>query len=317
MKKFILFIALFVNITLGLSQVENHEYGTTIEEYNYVTRGYQTQIRQGLDMKAGYEFASSNGFGGWLRENTTGIKFADKSSISVQLELLQNNSKEFPNRAIMVIITSSIDGSSKYLCIPNNYSSKSIWDRYFDDIIKLDRNSLLALTWVMSKSKSAEILFCFPENSVVQMVNGNEKCIQDVCKGDTVLSYNFENQIFVPSVVDELIVHSKYDSLQISKIIVSSTDNRIASIDSFLSLNMSKELEATNEHPIITKNGIKRFEELKAEDVVLIYNESEETLQNYSVSLINKNIRRVVKVYNLRLIGNDNFFVNGILVATK
>ncbi len=29
---------------------------TTLEEYNYVTKGYHVQLTSGLDMKKGYEF---------------------------------------------------------------------------------------------------------------------------------------------------------------------------------------------------------------------------------------------------------------------
>jgi hypothetical protein len=61
MKEFISSLICCFSLFIGYSQSENFD-GTTIEEYNYLTKGYSIQIEQGLGMKTGYEFASGNDF---------------------------------------------------------------------------------------------------------------------------------------------------------------------------------------------------------------------------------------------------------------
>ncbi len=54
MKRTIFFLALFLFTALVTT---NKVFGqTTLEEYNYVTKGYRIQIESGLDMKKGYVF---------------------------------------------------------------------------------------------------------------------------------------------------------------------------------------------------------------------------------------------------------------------
>jgi hypothetical protein len=102
MKKLLLISVFTLQSIFSFSQNEDHPYGTTLEEYNYVTKGYAVQIEQGLDMKAGYEFATFlNGYGEY---GASSILLGDGTSIRVELELLMNNSKPFPERAVMVIM---------------------------------------------------------------------------------------------------------------------------------------------------------------------------------------------------------------------
>ena len=53
MKKILLTLAtITVSITLQAQ--------TTVEEYNYVSKGYKVQLESGLDMKKGYEMIDLN-----------------------------------------------------------------------------------------------------------------------------------------------------------------------------------------------------------------------------------------------------------------
>lgn len=311
MKRLLLISVFALQSIFCFSQNEEHPYGTTIEEYNYVTKGYAVQIEQGLDMKAGYEFASLNGYGEW---GASSILLGDGTSIKVELELLMNNSKPFPERAVMVIMNYEEVGFKRYLCIPNNYSNDLIWNKYFDEIKYFDSNDLLALTWALSKSKAAEALFCFPENSLIKLVNGSEKEIQKITKGDTVSSYNFEKQTLEYAVVDELLVHSN-KMFEISKINISVSDNLTASLNDFLSPRIT--LEATNNHPVFTNNGIKNFGDLDCNDKIYFYSKELQKVILCNVTSIEKNIKSIAKVYNLKLLNSDNFIVNGTIVKTK
>ena len=310
MKKTILAFSISIlTFVSSFAQDEIHPFGTTIEEYNYVTKGYAVQMEQGLDMKSGYEFASLNGYG-----EPAYVNFGDGTTINVTLELLINRSKTFAERAVMVIMSFDQEESKRYLCIPNNYSSSLIWDKYFDEIQYFDRNDLLALTWALSKSKSAEALYCFPENSSVKMANGTDKAIQNISKGDTISSFNFENQSMQIAIVDELLVHSDR-SFEISKINISISDNLTASLNDFTPVFAN--LEATNNHPIFTNNGVKNFGDLDNNDKIYFYSKELQKVVLCNITSIQKNTHLTKQVYNLKLVNCDNFIVNGTIVKTK
>ena len=123
MKKLVFSFLLIFNSIMVFSQLAPWE--TTLEEYNYITKGYAVQLEQGLDMKAGYEFNDYlMGFGTPYIINT-----GDGGKISIELKLLINKTKEHPNRALMVIYKYENEEGLKfdspgfyyrYLCIPNN-----------------------------------------------------------------------------------------------------------------------------------------------------------------------------------------------------
>lgn len=151
MKKlfFLFFISWFSNS--GLAQEENNPYGTTLKEYNYVTKGYATQVDLGLDILSGYEL---------LDLGSSSIITGDEGEINVELKKFRNSSimdsSNYPgpwsetNRATMVIIRSSTYDFKLYLCIPNYYSSQDLWDKYLDEISGLNKNYLLAISWALS-----------------------------------------------------------------------------------------------------------------------------------------------------------------------
>jgi hypothetical protein len=146
------------------------------------------------------------------------------------------------------------------------------------------------------------------------LVNGSEKEIQKITKGDTVSSYNFEKQTLEYAVVDELLVHSNR-MFEISKINISVSDNLTASLNDFLSPSIT--LEATNNHPVFTNNGIKNFGDLDCNDKIYFYSNDLQKVILCNVTSIEKNIKTILKVYNLKLLNSDNFIVNGTIVKTK
>jgi hypothetical protein len=321
MKKLVFSFLLIFNSIMVFSQLAPWE--TTLEEYNYITKGYAVQLEQGLDMKAGYEFNDYlMGFGTPYIINT-----GDGGKISIELKLLINKTKEHPNRALMVIYKYENEEGLKfdspgfyyrYLCIPNNAEiyglTQDLWNKYFEDIKSFDQNDLIALTWALSKIASFNNLGCFPENSLIAMADGSEKKIKNIAKGDTVSSYSFEKQSIEPTIVDELLVHSNR-MYEISKINISISDNLTASLNDFLSPSIT--LEATNNHPVFTNNGIKNFGDLDCNDKIYFYSKELQKVILCNVTSKEKNIKSIPKVYNLKLLNSDNFIVNSTIVKTK
>lgn len=110
-----LFLAFFLLIVAasGISQ-------TSIEEYNYVTRGYKVQQESGLDMKKGYEFED-------LNTQTAGVR---KAALK---KLVKVNAGKRQTAAYMVIYQKE-QGPKEYFCIPNPKSEEDVLNAYWTSL---------------------------------------------------------------------------------------------------------------------------------------------------------------------------------------
>lgn len=95
---------------------------TSLEEYNYVTKGYALQIQGGLDMKRGYYFVDSGQFevpySGFSRSST--------------IKILHREADSAPC-ATMLIHRRTDTNFIKYVCIPHVDSGSEIWKKAKDD----------------------------------------------------------------------------------------------------------------------------------------------------------------------------------------
>jgi uncharacterized protein (TIGR02145 family) len=146
MKELICSLAFSVSLFIGYSQSESSD-GTTIEEYNYLTKAYSFQIEKGLGMKISYEFAMGNGF-----NQQFSTEASDGKKYNVELKQLLNNSLKVAERGTLVICNNSTAESKRYFCIPNKFSSSDLWTKYWDDIRSLNNVELLILNWALSKT---------------------------------------------------------------------------------------------------------------------------------------------------------------------
>jgi hypothetical protein len=106
---------------------------TTIEEYNYATKGYKVQIESGLDMKKGYVF-----------EDMGSVNY---SNYSFELKgLIRETKKELAG--ILVVTKSNISGKTYYVCIPVN--NAELFNKYFADINAWDESLTTAYCYVVS-----------------------------------------------------------------------------------------------------------------------------------------------------------------------
>jgi len=86
---------------------------TTVEEYNYITKGYKIQIESGLDMKKGYEFVD---FG----SHEEGIR---KAELKALYRIKSDENKEI---AAYMIIYKKQGSPSEYICVPHPNSSREM-----------------------------------------------------------------------------------------------------------------------------------------------------------------------------------------------
>lgn len=131
-----LFTILFV-ITLFITKVSGQ---TTLEEYNYITKGYKIQLESGLDMKKGYEIQN-------LDEKSTNER---KAELKV-LFRIKNGSKEI---AAYIVIYKRGTLPTEYICIPNPNSNAEILTKYWTQLYDggtFASERLQLITYLISK----------------------------------------------------------------------------------------------------------------------------------------------------------------------
>ncbi len=132
---------------IGFSFLNSAFSQTTLEEYNYLTKGYKIQIESGLDMKKGYRFED-------LHDNSV-ISNSEKGPIkrTMHFKGLYREGENIP--CAVLIIYNRLDNKFRdYICIPHWESSKEIWNMCFDKIKGYEKGGAEALMWGLSKSSS-------------------------------------------------------------------------------------------------------------------------------------------------------------------
>ncbi|MBD1259307.1 hypothetical protein HZY62_01800 [Maribacter polysiphoniae] len=151
MKK-ITFIIFFLITSFSFSQNLNASKAhskTTVEEYNYMTRGYKIQISSGLDMKSGYSF------------DNLGTIIKGNYSFNFQI-LKRNELKEMAG--ILIIANSKVSGKTYYLALP--FNNDILLSHFESDINRWDESMTTAFVQAMSELTSKMIFNCqlFTEN---------------------------------------------------------------------------------------------------------------------------------------------------------
>jgi hypothetical protein len=129
---------------LAASSSKQHKYGTTNEEYNYLTKGHKIQIESGLDMKKGYTLKD-------IPDNIT-----CKSPRCVEIKALYRDTINTPI-AHLIIYSNLQTKESAQLCLPNIHASPSMWNLFFDSLSILGteatRVTLLAIGYKASRHR--------------------------------------------------------------------------------------------------------------------------------------------------------------------
>ena len=133
------FFALCIGVILTVLSTRSFAQ-TSLEEYNYVTKGYQVQLESGLDMKKGYRFEDVH---------TIHIQFSDGIERETEFKALFKEGQKLPV-AILCIYSRSAEGKD-YICIPQFSSSKEIWDSTYARISEIGGDDATPLMWGFAK----------------------------------------------------------------------------------------------------------------------------------------------------------------------
>ena len=112
---------------------------TTLEEYNYLTKGIKIQLENGLDMKKGYS-----------------LEEVDKARFEVRSAVLSRLTRSDSKIAAYLLRYQKDENSVvEYYCIPHPKSTQGIKDLFFESLkpTNFDVNSKLALfTFLLSRN---------------------------------------------------------------------------------------------------------------------------------------------------------------------
>ena len=208
-----------------------------------------------------------------------------------------------------------------YFCIPTQASDQEVWQKSFTDLrdMRLSTDAYLAYTWALQNlvgqlSKKYDKIN-FSENTIITITDRSQKPIKKKKKGEQILCFdNFTNQTIV-SEVSDLIVHNEI-SYNITRITVDNESQLLASTGKYL-INSTFVLEATNNHPIITTEGIKTIGELTTKDRLLFHDINTNTFFDLPIIKKESNVKQVDKVFNIRLKNNITYIANNLVVLMK
>lgn len=308
-----LFILIFCCLSINNLKAQDFNYNrgqaaTSLEIYNYVTKGLEIQLKSGLDMKRGYFL--------WDKL-TRGVNSSDGSrNVEIKALVEETNFKV----CAWVMIYKNNEGVVKYFCIPTQASSSEVWDKCFADLrdTNLQTTAYLPITWALmnlvGQLTNDYTNICFPKGSMVLTKNMEYKAIENITNADTLIIFDTIANKLTKSKIKELIIHNESE-YRIYKLTFVQTEEVYASNTQHF-VTSDKTIEATPNHPILTSLGVKRIDEVKIDDEVFFVNSSGEVVK-HKVSKIQENFTKARSVYNVTLENGNTFIVNGVVVLTK
>lgn len=132
MKKLFLFLLLSTSVDTFCQ--------TTIEEYNYCTKGYKVQLESGLDQKKGYTVHP--------------LKTIEYDGLAVHNFKLFQLTKQSDNKNVAALIVKhNVKTFEYWYCIPNPNSDNEILQKSYEDIQTVARSKWSELDFYKALTK--------------------------------------------------------------------------------------------------------------------------------------------------------------------
>jgi len=235
------------------------------------------------------------------------------------------------------VIYYTTEKGKRYTAIMPGYKADGkVWEKYFEDIHAIDKEEkfyVLKLSYVLSKELGFQLYrastgatgaamnreagtygndICFPGDMQVTMAGGVRKQLSEVKAGDRVVTVDPATHQSTTVTVKELTVHVAKNYAVTRVMLLSATE----SSDKVVTL-VSKVLQATPNHPMVTAEGDRKAGELKEGDKVLCLDEKTGRYQEFTVWDKTESAGGVQPVYNIVAGGGSTFIMNGVMVLQK
>ncbi|MFA6083728.1 Hint domain-containing protein [Mucilaginibacter sp.] len=258
-------------------------------------------------------------------------------NLKKRIDLYKLVAKEGMQELGLMVFYTSETGKKYQALVPDFTADGKVWEKYFqdiDNINKEEKNFILKLSYILSKELSFQqykVLnngkdmkeesatygndICFPGDELVAMSNGTKKLLKDVKSGDEVITIDPLTHKSTATKVKELTVHAAKNYAITQLVLVSAKESNVAN-----GVNVTlhaKVLQATPNHPMLTKQGNRKMGEVAIGEQVLCLNDKSGKYETYTVLQKNEHGGGVQSVYNIVAEKGSTFVMNGVMVMQK
>jgi len=237
---------------------------------------------------------------------------------------------------VMVFYTTE-KGKIYQALVPNFTADGAVWEKYFqdiDNINKEEKNFVLKLSYIISKELSYQqykVLnsgknlseeaatygsdICFPGDEEVAMADGSKKLLKNIKAGDNVLTIDPSTKKTAVVKVKELTQHDA-KNYALTKLTLMAGKSVKTSTGTEIKLS-TKVLQATPNHPMLTKKGNLKIGAIVEGEELLCLNELTGKYEAFIVWKKEEFAGGTQKVYNMVASAGTTFVMNGVMVMQK
>lgn len=254
-----------------------------------------------------------------------------------RIDLYKLIAKEGMQEIGLMVFYTNEKGKMYKALVPDFTADAKVWEKYFldiDNINKEETNFILKLSYVLSKEMSFQQYkmlnggkdmkeesatygndICFPGDEMVTMAGGGTKMLKTVKPGDAVITIDPATNKSSVVKVKELTTHDA-KNYALTQLVLVSAVIKNTKAGQFINLN-SKVLQATPNHPMLTKGGNQKMGEIKTGQEVLCLNEQTGKYEAFTVLQKTEKGGGIQKVYNIVADGGSTLLMNGVMVMQK
>ena len=243
---------------------------------------------------------------------------------------------------LATVIYYTTEKGKRYTAVMPGYRAEGkVWEKYFEDIHAIDKEEkfyVLKLSYVLSKELGFQLYrastgatgaamnreagtygndICFPGDMQVTMAGGARKPLSEVKAGDRVVTVDPATHLSTTVTVKELTVHAAKNYAVTRVMLLSATERPTRSGSGRDVVLVTRVLQATPNHPMVTAEGDRKVGELKEGDKVLCLDEKTGGYQEFTVWDKTESAGGVQPVYNIVAGGGSTFIMNGVMVLQK
>jgi len=330
MRKLTLTLLLTGSIFLSRAQTVNPR-PLTMDEYNKA----QSFTIADLDKDTYVKFENTYVLDRYENRKPYFITGAD--GLKKRVDLYKLIAKEGLQEIGLMVFYTNEKGKLYKALVPDFTADGKVWEKYFqdiDNINKEEKNFILKLSYILSKEVSFQqykVLnggkdlkeeaatygndICFPGDEVVTMANGEKKKLKTVKSGDEVITIDPVTKKSSAVKVKELTVHGA-KNYALTQLVLVSAIVKNTKAGRQVNLN-TKVLQATPNHPMLTKQGNLKMGQIAEGQEVLCLNEQTGKYEAFTVLQKTERGGGVQKVYNIVADGGSTLLMNGVMVMQK
>ncbi len=236
-----------------------------------------------------------------------------------------------------VIFYTTETGKVFEACMPGFTADAKVWEKYFEDIHAIDKvepNFVLKLSYILSKELGFQLYksanagkdiskesgtygsdICFPGDMEIAMSDGSKKALQSIKAGDKVITVDPQTGVAAITQVNKLVAHEE-KNYAITQLLLVAVTEKYASGGKEINM-ITKEMQATPNHPVMTNLGEKKMSDLHTGEEILCFDEPTGTYKRFQVWKIREQAGGVQKVFNIETDNGNTFIVNDVVVLKK